>query len=62
MGHSNDGGIVLEYCPQLGLVRQMEKDGGGGIEMRDEPRHRKPDLAVGVDRRAILSYMVGVSC
>jgi len=37
------------------------KDGGGGIEMRDEPRHREPDLAVGVDGRAILSYMVGVS-
>ena len=27
MGNSNDGGIVLEYCPQLGLVRQMERTG-----------------------------------
>jgi hypothetical protein len=61
-GWTIDSGDVLEYCPQPGLVRQMEEAGGGGIEIRYGPQHVEAAFAVEPYGRAIVSDMARVFC
>jgi hypothetical protein len=52
----------MEYGPQPGLVRQMEVDGGGGIEIGDVPQRGEPAFTGEPDERAILNDMAGALC